>query len=116
MDKNLLVETIKKLIDEKKGEHTVVIDLQNKQAFTDFLIIATASSNRQLATIAEHIHIHLKEHGIFSHVEGLPNSDWVLLDAGDAVVHLFKPETRDYYHLEKMWENSESGHAKTKVL
>lgn len=116
MDKNLLVETIKTLIDEKKGEHITVIDLQNKQAFTDFLVIATASSNRQLAAIAEHIHIHLKEKGILSHIEGLPNSDWVFLDAGDVVVHLFKPDTRDYYHLEKMWEGHESSATKTKVL
>lgn len=116
MDKNILVETIKTLIDEKKGEHIAVIDLKNKQAFTDFMVIATASSNRQLATIAEYIHIHLKEKGIFSHIEGLPNSDWVLLDAGDVVVHLFKPEARDYYHLEKMWESAESTGAKTKIL
>ena len=67
------------------------------------MIIATGQSGRQIGAIAESIHLELKEHGISSVIEGIPQCDWVLIDAFDVVVHLFRPEVRKFYNLEKMW-------------
>ena len=69
----------------------------------DYLLIASAQSSRQLYAIAEHIGIELKRQGIIPIVDGTPPTDWVVVDAGDIIVHLFRPEARDFYNLEKMW-------------
>ena len=102
-----LLELIKIMIDEKKGEHIVTLDLLGKGSFVDYMVIASAGSNRQLVAICDFIAHGLKERGIKTYAEGLPDSDWILIDAGDVMVHLFKPETREYYNLEKMWGGPE---------
>ncbi|HXP32290.1 MAG TPA: ribosome silencing factor [Stellaceae bacterium] len=93
-----------KVLEDGKAENLVVIDLQGKTNIADHLVIASGRSQRQVLALAEHVLAALKSagHGRAS-AEGLPHGDWVLIDAGDVVVHLFRPEVRSYYNLEKMW-------------
>jgi ribosome-associated protein len=94
-------------LDDMKAEETVTIDLRGKSAFSDYMIITTGRANRHVGAIAENIAKGLKENGIKSpHVEGLPNCDWVLIDSGDVIVHVFRPEVREFYNLERLWTQS----------
>ena len=91
-------------LDDMKAEETVTIDLRGKSAFSDYMIVTTGRANRHVGSIAENVTKALKETGIKSiHVEGMPNCDWVLIDSGDVIVHVFRPEVREFYNLEKMW-------------
>ena len=99
-----LKDTIVKSIDDDKGEDIVVVDLRGKSNITDFIIIATGRSARQVGAMADHLVRKIQPELSFRMaVEGLPQGDWVLIDCGDAVVHLFRPEVRDFYAIEKMW-------------
>jgi len=94
-------------LDDMKAEETVTIDLRGKSAYSDYMIITTGRANRHVGAIAENVTKALKENGIKSiHVEGLPNCDWVLIDSGDVVVHVFRPEVREFYNLERLWTQS----------
>ena len=108
-----LKEQLIALLDDKKAEHVSVIDLQKKSILADYLLIASAQSSRQLYAIAEHIGIELKRQCIIPIVDGTPPTDWVVVDAGDIIVHLFRPEARDFYNLEKMWGSIMSEQAET---
>jgi ribosome-associated protein len=91
-------------LDDMKAEDTVTIDLRGKSAITDFMVVTTGRANRHVGAIAENVAKGLSEAGIKGiHVEGLQNSDWVLIDSGDVIVHVFRPEVREFYNLEKMW-------------
>lgn len=91
-------------LDDDKAENIVTIDLAGKAMFCDRMVIATGLADRQIAAMAQHVVEKLHEAGVKRvPVEGAGTSDWVLLDAGDIVVHLFKPEARTLYALEKMW-------------
>ena len=91
-------------LDDMKAEETVTIDLRGKSAFSDYMIITSGRANRHVGAIAENVVKDLSESGIKGvHVEGLPNCDWVLIDSGDVIVHVFRPEVRAFYNLEKMW-------------
>ena len=81
----------------------MALDLIGKTSITDYMIIATGQSARQVGAMAEAVQIELKAHGIKSVIEGIPQCDWVLVDAFDVIVHLFRPEVRKFYNLEKMW-------------
>jgi ribosome-associated protein len=103
-------ETLKLILsrlDDMKAEETVTIDLRGKSAFSDYMIITTGRANRHVGAIAENVAKGLKESGIKTvHVEGLPNCDWVLIDSGDVIVHVFRPEVREFYNLERLWTQS----------
>jgi ribosome-associated protein len=91
-------------LDDMKAEETVTIDLRGKSAFSDYMIVTTGRANRHVGAIAENVTKALKENGIKNiHVEGLTNCDWVLIDSGDVVVHVFRPEVREFYNLERLW-------------
>jgi ribosome-associated protein len=91
-------------LDDMKAEDTVTIDLRGKSAFSDYMVVTTGRVNRHVGAIAENVAKGLKESGIASpHVEGLPNCDWVLIDSGDVIVHIFRPEVREFYNLERLW-------------
>lgn len=93
-----------KLLDDGKAEDVAAIDLQGKSDIADFMLIATGRSQRQVMALAQRLTEGLKAAGCKRvSVEGMRQGEWVLIDAGDIVVHLFKPETRAYYNLEKMW-------------
>jgi ribosome-associated protein len=94
-------------LDDMKAEETVTIDLRGKSAFSDYMIVTTGRVNRHVGAIAENVTKALKETGIKGiHVEGLPNCDWVLIDSGDVIVHVFRPEVREFYNLERLWTQS----------
>jgi len=91
-------------LDDMKAEETVTIDLRGKSSISDYMIVTSGRANRHVGAIAENVAKGLKENGIAApHVEGLPNCDWVLIDSGDVIVHVFRPEVREFYNLEKMW-------------
>ena len=91
-------------LDDMKAEETVTIDLRGKSAFSDYMIVTSGRANRHVGAIAENVMKALKEIGQKNlHIEGLPNCDWVLIDSGDVIVHVFRPEVREFYNLERLW-------------
>ena len=92
------------ILEDGKAEDVVVIDLAGKSAIADHMVVATGRSQRQVVALAERLASGLREAGYGrAAVEGLRLGDWVLIDAGDLIVHVFRPEVRDFYNLEKMW-------------
>lgn len=91
-------------LDDAKAEDIVPIDISGKSPLSDHMVVASGRSHRHVGAIAERLVTELKDAGIVPRVEGLPNCDWVLIDAGDIVVHVFRPEVRSFYNLEKMWQ------------
>ena len=103
-DADKTLKLILSRLDDMKAEETVAIDLRGKSAFSDFMIITCGRANRHVGAIAENVVKSLKESGIGNiHVEGMPNCDWVLIDSGDVIVHVFRPEVREFYNLERLW-------------
>ena len=103
-----LLALIHTSLDEDKAEDIVTIDLTGRSSLSDGIVVASGRSQRHVAAIAEHLAVRLKEAGRGPpHVEGLTQADWVLIDAGDFIVHIFRPEVRAYYDLEGMWSVDE---------
>ena len=99
-----LVQLVKTSLEDDKAEDLVVIDLAGKSSIADFMVIATGRAQRHVGAMAEHLREKLKAAGLGAvPVEGAQRCDWVLIDAGDVIVHLFRPEVRAFYNLEKMW-------------
>jgi ribosome-associated protein len=95
---------ILKSLDDDKAEDIVQVDLRGKSAMGDYMVICSGRSARQVTAIAEKLADRLKQdYGILSKIEGKEAGDWVLIDTGDVIVHVFRPEVRDFYQLEKMW-------------
>lgn len=91
-------------LDEDQAQEPVSIPLAGKSSIADHMVIATGRSTRHVAAMAEKLSQRIKQElGRSVRIEGLPNADWVLIDAGDVVVHLFRPEVRGFYNLERMW-------------
>jgi ribosome-associated protein len=98
------LETVLASLDDSKAENIVPIDIRGKSALGDHLVIASGRSHRHVAAVAEHLLMALKESGAQKvRVEGLAGADWVLIDTGDTIIHVFRPEVREFYNLEKMW-------------
>ena len=99
-----LLARILSSLDDDKAEDVVQIDLRGKTAIGDYMVIASGRSTRQVSSMAEKLTDRLKqEFGRLSRVEGKDAGDWVLIDTGDVIVHVFRPEVREFYQLEKMW-------------
>lgn len=99
-----LLARILSSLDSDKAEDVVQVDLRGRTAFGDYMVIASGRSSRQVSAMAEKLVDRLKqEYGIIAKVEGKDAGDWVLIDTGDVIVHLFRPEVREFYQLEKMW-------------
>lgn len=99
-------------LEDSKCEDLVSIDLTGKSAIADFMVVVSGRSNRHVMAIADHLLRHIKEHGLGSaKVEGLQHGDWVLIDTGDIIVHIFRPEIRSFYNIEKMWTVGDGGDA-----
>ena len=91
-------------LDDIKAEDTVTIDLHGKTSIGDYMVVTCGRSNRHVGAVADRVLKDLAEQGVAkARVEGLPHCDWVLIDAGDVIVHVFRPEVRAFYNLEKMW-------------
>jgi len=104
-----LLDLVEKALDDGKAEDVVVIDLNGKSSIADFMVIATGRSQRHVVALAERVREEVDRLQIGRprpSVEGLRQGDWVLIDAGDVIVHVFRPEVRTYYNLEKMWTAS----------
>jgi ribosome-associated protein len=91
-------------LDDEKAQDVVFIDLKDKSSIADGMIVASGRSHRHVGAMADHLLRTLKDAGRGrARVEGLPHCDWVLIDAGDVIVHLFRPEVRAFYNIEKIW-------------
>jgi len=90
-------------LDEMKAEDTLTIDLRDKSSIGDYMVVSSGRSHRHVGSVADRVVEDLRYVGVRAQVEGTPHCDWVLIDAGDVIVHVFRPEVRDFYNLEKMW-------------
>jgi ribosome-associated protein len=94
-------------LDDMKAEDVVTIDLTAKTSIADTMVVASGRSQRHVASVAENVVKELKAAGVTGlRVEGVKQADWVLIDAGDVIVHVFRPEIRAFYDLEKMWKGA----------
>jgi ribosome-associated protein len=107
-----VLELVLRSLDDDQAQEIVTIPLEGKSSVADHMVIASGRSTRQVAAMAQKLAERIKQGG-FGHVriEGLPAADWVLIDAGDIVVHLFRPEVRSFYNLERMWAFGDQGAA-----
>ena len=113
---NLLNVVISSL-EEFKAQDIVKIDLIGKTSMADSMLIASGTSSRQIRAIAENTVTKIKKSSnVNVNIEGLNQSDWVLIDAGDIIIHLFRPEVREFYNLEKMWQVDSSEDASTETI
>jgi ribosome-associated protein len=91
-------------LDDMKAEDTVTIDLSGKSTICDYMVVTSGRSNRHVGAVADNLLEDLEKAGIRGvRAEGMPHCDWALIDAGDVIVHVFRPEVRAFYGLEKMW-------------
>lgn len=96
---------LEKLLDDNQAENCITIDLAGKTTLADYMIVASGRNARHVNAMADYALEALKAHGIKEvQMEGAPACDWVLIDAHDVIVHLFRPEVREFYNLEKMWQ------------
>ena len=95
------------ILDARQAEEVVAFDLKGRSSVADYLIIASGRAGRQIAAIAHYLQEAFEKLGVKNaRIEGLPEANWVLVDAGDVIVHLFRPEVRHYYDLERIWGTS----------
>ena len=100
-----ILETILSSLEDDKADDVVTIDMRGRSAMADHLVICSGRSSRQVIAIAEKLIDRLKQRfGFTARAEGRDAGDWVLIDAGDVIVHVFRPEVREFYQLEKMWQ------------
>ena len=94
-------------LDDMKAEDTLTIDLREKSSLADTMVVTSGRSNRHVGSVADRVLENLRKAGVKNlRVEGMPHCDWVLIDAGDVIVHVFRPEVREFYNLEKMWSGT----------
>ena len=99
-----MIDVVMQSLDDAKAEHTVAVDMRGRSPLADHMVVTTGRSHRHVAAVAEQVMRALKEKGFGNaRVEGLRQADWVLVDAGDVIVHVQRPEVRDFYNLEKIW-------------
>ncbi|MBN9077260.1 MAG: ribosome silencing factor [Rhizobiales bacterium 65-79] len=103
-DPSLALKTVLASLEDSKAENIVSIDIQGKSSLGDYMVVASGRSHRHVAAVADNLLKALKENGMRARVEGLSSADWVLIDAGDIIVHVFRPEIREFYGIEKMWQ------------
>ena len=116
-EESSLIHNILQSLDDDQAQEILTIDLRGKTAFADYMVVASGRSQRHVGAVADHLLRNLKSRGLKNiQVEGLPNCDWVLVDAGDVVVHIFRPEVRDFYNLEKMWQVDSTEDASTDTI
>jgi ribosome-associated protein len=99
-----MIDVVLRSLDDAKAEQTVAIDITGKSSLSDHMVVTSGRSNRHVSAVADQVVKALREAGFSKpRVEGLPHADWVLVDAGDVIVHIFRPEVREFYNIEKMW-------------
>jgi ribosome-associated protein len=109
-----ILRTVLASLDDSKAENTVSLDIQGKSLLADYMVITSGRSHRHVGAVADHLLRALKDAGFgAARVEGQASADWVLIDTGDVIVHIFRPEVRDFYALEKMWAEDNQAEADT---
>jgi ribosome-associated protein len=104
LDVGAVTSVVLTSLEDDKAEEILAIDIRGKSSFADMLIVASGRSARHVGALADHVMRKLKDAGVKEvRIEGLTQADWVLVDAGDVVVHLFRPEVRAFYNIEKIW-------------
>jgi ribosome-associated protein len=103
LDADALHGLILKSLDDDQAQDVVSIPLEGKSSIADHMVVASGRSSRQVAAMAQKLAERIKQGGRAARIEGLPSADWVLIDAEDVVVHIFRPEVRSFYNLERMW-------------
>ena len=99
-----MIDVVLKSLDDAKAEETVSIDIIGKSSLADHMVVTSGRSNRHVSAVADQVVKALRDNGFSKpRVEGLPHADWVLVDGGDVIVHIFRPEVREFYNIEKMW-------------
>lgn len=107
IDLDTAARVILSSLEDDKAEEILALDVKGKSSFADMLIVASGRSARHVGALADHVMRKLKEAGAKDvRIEGMPQADWVLVDAGDVIVHLFRPEVRAFYNIEKIWAGS----------
>ena len=100
-----MIDVVLHTLEDAKAEETVAIDIAGKSSLADNMVVTSGRSNRHVSAIADQLVKSLRESGFGKpRIEGLPHADWVLVDAGDVIVHIFRPEVREFYNIEKMWQ------------
>ena len=99
-----MIDLVLQSLDDAKAEKTVAIDITGKSSLADHMVVTSGRSNRHVSAMADQLVKTLREAGFDKpRIEGLPHADWVLVDGGDVIVHIFRPEVREFYNIEKMW-------------
>ena len=99
-----MIDVVLKSLDDAKAEQTVAIDITGKSSLSDHMVVTSGRSHRHVGAVADQVAKALRDAGFGKpRIEGLPHCDWVLVDAGDVIVHIFRPEVREFYNIEKMW-------------
>lgn len=107
-----VLKTVTATLEDAKAEDIVSINIKGKSALGDHMIVASGRSHRHVGAIADQLMREIKANGYgTAKVEGLPNCDWVLIDTGDIIIHIFRPEVREFYSIEKMWLMPDQGEA-----
>ena len=99
-----MIDLVLRSLDDAKAEQTVHLDITGKSSLSDHMVVTSGRSHRHVGAVADQLAKDLKDAGFGKpRVEGLPHCDWVLVDGGDVIVHIFRPEVREFYNIEKMW-------------
>ncbi len=99
-----MIDVVLSTLEDAKAENIVHIDITGKSSLSDHMVVASGRSHRHVGAVADQLAQALRDNGYGKpRIEGLPHCDWVLVDAGDVIVHIFRPEVRDFYNIEKMW-------------
>jgi ribosome-associated protein len=104
MQTDKLLNIVQTVLDERKGQYIATIDVRGKTSFTDYMVVATGTSDRHIQSLCEYVSEKVQENGLKPlGIEGGQGSDWVLLDLGDVIVHVMTAQAREFYQLEKLW-------------
>ena len=103
LDAEEILRLVLHRLDDMKAEDTLTINLKDKSSIGDYMVVCSGRSQRHVGSVADRVVDDLHKAGVAARLEGVPNCDWVLIDAGDVIVHVFRPEARAFYNLEKMW-------------
>ena len=100
-----MIDVVLQSLEDAKAEETVAIDIAGKSSLADHMVVTSGRSNRHVSAVADQVVKALRDNGFGKpRIEGLPHADWVLVDGGDVIVHIFRPEVREFYNIEKMWQ------------
>jgi ribosome-associated protein len=103
LDAEEILRLVLARLDDMKAEDIITLDLRDKSSIGDYMVVSSGRSQRHVGSVADRIVEDLHKVGVAARVEGVPHCDWVLIDAGDVIVHVFRPEVRAFYDLERMW-------------